>query len=164
MSDDPLVLANRLTALGDIRAAAGVLEVALFSSAERFDIRQRLDEVVTQLPPEEALLFLERRRELGRLERPSIRKQLFIGLAAVAALVGAAAWALGPGAGVLVAGLALCVAVARMWFARAPLRWKGSEIRHDERPFSYHACSFALFVFSLMFLGGGLHATFGAVR
>jgi hypothetical protein len=164
MNDDPLVLANRLRELGDAGAAARVLETALFSAPEREDIRRRFDELVAELPSEEALSLLERRRRLSEFEVPSRRKQVLLVLAGAVALIGAAAWTLGPGAGMLIAGMASCAAVARTWSLRVPLRWHGSEIRHAERPFSYHACCFALFMFSVLFLGAGLLSTFGAVR
>lgn len=164
MNEDPLVLANRLVELGEARAAVGVLQTALLSFPQREDIRRRFDELALHVPSGEAPLLPEGgcppKTTRLRLAGPFSRKDLLLALAGAAALVCTIAWALGPGAGLLVAGMALCLAVARAWLLRLPLRWKGNEIRHAARPFSYHACTLALFLFSVMLLVAGLGAVF----
>jgi hypothetical protein len=67
-------------------------------------------------------------------------------------------WWLGAAFGILLAGLALCLALAFHWRQKKPLRWKGSEIKFEERPFVYHVCAFSIALFPALFLAAGIVA------
>lgn len=59
------------------------------------------------------------------------------------------------GFGILLAGIALCLALALHWRRRRPLRWKGSEIKVEERPFAYHVSTLGLALFPALFVAAG---------
>ena len=70
----------------------------------------------------------------------------------------------GPAVGVAMAGAALCIAIARLWWLRLPLRRYGAEISYSERPVAYILCVAALFCFSLLFLFSGVFAIVAGVK
>lgn len=65
-------------------------------------------------------------------------------------------WWLGATFGVLLAGLALSLALARHWKRRQPLRWRGSEIKFENRPLAYHLCTLGLALFTALFILAGM--------
>ena len=84
----------------------------------------------------------------------------------VAALLAIAALFLvfGSAAGVAMAGAALCIAIARLWWLRLPLRRYGAEISYSKRPVAYNLCVATLFCFSLLFLFTGVFAVVAGVK
>lgn len=67
-------------------------------------------------------------------------------------------WWLGAVFGIFLAGLALCLALVVHWRRRKPLQWKGSQIKFEERPLAYHACTFGLALLPALFVAAGLVA------
>lgn len=83
-------------------------------------------------------------------------------VAAALVSVGVLFWIFGAAVGIVLAGAALCVVFARLWWLRLPIRRYGAEISHSERPVAYHLCVAALFFFSALFLFMSLFHIVGA--
>jgi hypothetical protein len=60
-------------------------------------------------------------------------------------------------------GLTVALLV-RHWKRRLPLRYRGSELRFEVRPFAYHVCTLMLILFALMMFIAGLGAAIADLR
>jgi hypothetical protein len=64
-----------------------------------------------------------------------------------------------------IAGSALLIAILlRHWKRRLPLRYRGSELKFDDRPTAYHLCTFVLIFFAAGMLYAGLAAAVDDIR
>lgn len=168
-----LLLAELLCQQGDIPSAARLLETAHNANPADKALRRKFEEIVLQLPQEEALAFKRRQKQLALLRRSTLhhpdRWWLVFGLLLIAMLASAMPW-LGGGPGLLMTtavtscGTMAVVITVRHWWHRWPIRAWGSVIEHDRRPLSYHLCMTAFLVFALMFSASGLFALLNALR
>jgi hypothetical protein len=162
MSHDPLKLVDQLVDLRELRSAAEVLEMALFREPGRREVRQRFDELLKQLPADEARKFHERQAKLASLSRayPKINPP-WIGVGLGFLLLGLGTLAnslLLMAVGSAVGGLAYWIVLWRIWQQRRTLEWRGWEIQASERPAAYLFCLVSLGVFASLFVFGGVNA------
>lgn len=90
-------------------------------------------------------------------------------IAFVALFVSTLPW-LGPGRNWLMTtatialGALLVALLLRRWKKRLPLRYRGSELKFEDRPTAYHVCTFLLILFAAMMLFAGLGAAVDDIR